>query len=279
MIKSINLVETGHSVTEDNTFIEMIGKRGASQQFSDIDNSYIMFVIRGALKIIDRNGVITTTMPDHMYAFSITDAPYYAEAIDDYHCLVLLSSSLRHHLNADNVKKVLGSNVNRTGLGVLKYGDVMRMFVENLIMLKNHGVLAGDITVIKKVEFLHYLRQLYSIDELVEFAHGIITTYSQFKIDVFRAYRNSITVQDLANALFMTTKTLSRRFKDEFKATPQDWIIEQKLYNLNHLIVNRGYTISQIIEEFDFSSESAFKQFCKRHNRDYLVDMASLAVI
>lgn len=92
MIKSINLVETGHSVTEDNPFIEMIGKRGASQQFSDIDNSYIMFVIRGALKIIDRNGVITTTKPDHMYAFSITDAPYYAEAIDDYHCLVLLSS-------------------------------------------------------------------------------------------------------------------------------------------------------------------------------------------
>lgn len=106
-----------------------------------------------------------------------------------------------------------------------------------------------------------------------------MTTYSQFKIDVFRAYRNSITVQDLANALFMTTKTLSRRFKDEFKTTPQDWIIEQKLYNINHLIVNRGYTISQIIEEFDFSSESAFKQFCKRHNRDYLVDLASLAVI
>ena len=279
MIRSINLAKTGHAITEDNPFVEMIGNKGVSQQFSDIDNSYIMFMIAGALKITDCNGFVTITKPSHMYAFSITDAPYHVEALEDYRGVALLSNSLRHHLNADNVKKVLNANIRRTGLGVLKYGDVMKMFVENLIMLKNHGDLAGDITVIKKVEFLHYLRQLYSIDELVEFAHGIITTYSQFKIDVFKAYRNSITVQDLADALFMTTKTLLRRFRDEFKTTPQDWIIEQKLYNLNHLIVNRGFTVPQIIEEFNFSSESAFKQFCKRHNRDYLVEMASIAVI
>lgn len=276
MIRSVNFEIKGQQLTNDAPFGELIGAKGSTQQFDDVTNNYLAFMIRGSLRVTDCRGNVTVMKADHMYAFSIVAAPYSAEALEDYQCLVLLSSSLRHLINAENAKRVLESKYSIYGVSELPYNDVMKLFVENLLLLKNNNNLVGDLNAIKKVELMHYMRLLYSREELAKFAYGLFATYSDFKMGVFRAYNNGISVQDLADRLFMSTKTLTRRFRDEFQTTPLEWIMEQKLYNLDHLIMNKGYNASQILEEFHFSSYSALRQFCKRNEVEHLLEIMSM---
>lgn len=272
MIVSENLKPTGAEMTIEDPFRVLVGKKGASNQFEDVDNNYILFMVSGSLKVVDQSGTIYITKADHMYAFSIVSAPYHAEALEDYYCVVLMVKSLRHHLNADNVKKIMTSSYPVHGVSELAYNNVIKMFIENLILLKETTSLNSNIYNIKNIELLHYFRILYSFDELARFTYGMFVTYSRFKKGVFEAYNNATSVQEMADKLFMTTKTFTRHFKEEFNTTPSDWIVDQKIYNLNHLISSKACSMSQVLEEFGFSSLSVFKQFCKRYNVEHFVD-------
>lgn len=272
MIRSINLKPVGRPITEENPFGELLGKKGATQQFEDVDNNYIAFMIAGILRVTDCRGNIILMKANHMYAFSTISSPYHAEALDDCHCLVLLSSSLRSHINAENVRKVLSSKNEIYGVAELPYNDVIKQFIDNLLLINELNSANSDIYTIKKIEFIHYLRRLYTIDEISKFVYGILSTYSEFKMGVLSVYNNTTNVQEMADKLFMTTKTFTRRFRDEFNTTPHEWIVDQKIYNLAQAIEYKRYPLSQILEEFSFSSYSAFKQFCKRYDVEHIID-------
>lgn len=273
LLRTLNAETSGHAIDINNPFAEIAGKKGEIHQFEDTENNFISFMISGSIKVTDCRGNVTIMKADHMYAFNYLSAPYRAEPLDNFHALVLLTHSLSNHVNAANIKKMLTIEHAPTGVRELPYNEVMKQYIHNLLLLKGIGHISNDLYTIKKIEFVHYMRRLYSTEELSAFLSGILSTYGKFRFNVYQNYNNAISVEQLAESLHMTTKTLCRTFRKEFNKTPQEWLLDQKAYNLNHAIMNRGLQLPQILEEFDFPTNSALKQFCKRNALDHLLPM------
>ena len=274
MIKDFDIkidVDTSKAI---NPFFEIKNEKGTKNVYKDVQNNYLVFVISGSLRVAGKDNTNIELKPNHMYAFCKLCAPYHTEALEDFHCLVLVADSLANHVNAKNLVKILSSNRQECkGIPELRYNIVFESFVSSITLLSGcKENLSSDLYNIKKVEYLHYMRQLYSKEQLAAFMYGIVSTYSVFKRKVYENYDNSVGVEQLADRLFMTPKTFTRHFKQEFDVTPLDWIIEQRIYNLNHCIINRAMPLSNILEDFDFSSYSVLKQFCKRHKIEHLLD-------
>ena len=82
-----------------------------------------------------------------------------------------------------------------------------------------------------------------------------------------------MTVMELAEQCFMTTKTFSRHFKTEFGTTPHKWLIQQKITSLNNSVIYKGVDINNILKEFGFSSVPELNKFCERYNLKSVLSM------
>ena len=257
-----------------NPFFEVRGVKGERKDYSDIDSNYVVFMISGSVKITGANNESAVMESKHMYALCKLCAPYQTEALEDFHCLVLMADSLANHVSAKNLMDILSRDEKICkGLPGLRYNIVFDSFINSIILLEGCSQsLPVDLYNVKKVEYLHYMRQLYSKDELAKFLYGIVSTYSDFKMKVYENYDNSVTVDRLAERMFMTTRTFTRHFNKEFDTNPLDWLIQQRVYNLNYSIVNKAMPLSQILEEFNFNTYSLLKQFCKRNGIEHLLN-------
>lgn len=250
-------------------------QKGDILNYETIKHNYIVFVVSGDAKVKGRKNTDFLPMKSsNMYALSKLCSPYQFKALEDYKCVILQADSLANHVNATHLVEILQSDLEEcNGVPSLQYDVVIESFVQNISMLTAcTESMSSDIFNIKKVEFLHYMRKLYSEPELAQFMYGILSTYSDFKMGVYSNFTNSSNVEQLAESVFMTVKTFTRRFKQEFSMTPHDWIVEQRLYNLNNAIVNKGVPLEQLLMDFDFPSASAFRQFCKRYEVEHLVE-------
>ena len=83
---------------------------------------------------------------------------------------------------------------------------------------------------------------------------------------VYSKYTNSISVQEFAEKLFMTPKTFTKYFKDEFNTTPYKWMLKKRIKNLKNDIYYKGHSIHNLLDEYGFSSETELKKFRKRYD-------------
>ena len=275
MIINFEHESTVLNISDDIPFAEFKCKKGAILNYETIKHNYIVFVVSGEAKVKGRKNTDFLPMKSsNMYALSKLCSPYQFKALEDYKCVILQADSLANHVNATHLVEILQSDLEEcNGVPSLQYDVVIESFVQNVLMLITcRESMTTDIFNIKKVEFLHYMRKLYSEPELTQFMYGILSTYSDFKMGVYSNFTNSSNVEQLAESVFMTVKTFTRRFKQEFNMTPLEWIVEQRLYNLNNAIVNKGMPLSSLLEEFGFASNSALRQFCKRYGADHLLE-------
>lgn len=256
-------------------FVEVTLEKGAVLEFNDVNYNYIILVVKGSVQVTANRGISATMKPDHMYAFCKLCSPFQFSVLEDFQCVVLLADSLSNHVSATSLMGILSCELKECqGIPELPFNIVMHAFVQNILLVNDCGEsMPADYYNIKKVEYLHYMRQLYNKQELAKFMYGILSTYSDFKMEVYANYNNAVNVEQLADSMFMTTKTFTRNFKKEFSLTPHDWILEQRLYHLNHAIVNLGTPMTQLLEEYGFASLTAFKQFCKRHDAEHLLQL------
>lgn len=262
------------SLDEKSTFAQFSLPKGATAEYENIKFNYVIFVVSGSGTISSCNGNKIAMNKNSMYALSKLCVPYNVEVHEDMKCVVLVADALANHVNAKHLIEILESGRRECdGVPSLPYGVVLEAFVNNIMMLnKCTESMSSELYNVKKVEYLHYMRQMYDEDDLAQFMFGILSTYSVFKMGVYSNFSNSINVEMLAESVYMTVKTFTRRFKQEFNMTPHDWILEQKLYNINNYIINRGMPVSALMEEFGFASMSALRQFCKRYDIEHLLD-------
>lgn len=274
MIVQFENKPTAFSLDEKSPFGFVLLPKGGSAEYERIKFNYVIFVVSGSGTIRSHNNKNISLSENRMYALSKLCAPYSMEVHEDMMCVVLVADALANHVNAKHLMEILESGRRECdGVPSLPYGVVLQSFVQNIMMLnKCTESMASELYNVKKVEYLHYMRQMYDEDELAQFMYGILSTYSTFKMGVYSNFSNSINVEMLAESLYMTVKTFTRRFKQEFNMTPHDWILEQKLYNINNSIINKGMPVSSLMEEFGFASVSALRQFCKRYDIEHLLD-------
>lgn len=269
-----NFISFIDSATHKKPFHIFEAKKGAKYHLNHEQENYIFFVISGSMLLKNRKGNDILMQSDYMYALCKLCAPYQVEIIEDLQIVVLLADSLANHINIPNLSKILSfDHTECTEVPHLKYNQVFKSYLHHILLLENCCDIGSNVHELKKMEYLHYMRKLYSKEELAKFTYGIVSTYSDFKMSVYKNYNNATNVEKLAESLFMTTKTFTRRFKQEFNSTPHKWILEQKIYHLNHFITNEGVLVPEILKEFDFPSVGALKQFCKRNEIEHLLEI------
>lgn len=254
-------------------FAKLVGGIGEEYQVDSTECNYIIFMISGEVEVINNKNARTTMGPDYMYTLCKLCAPFSLTALSDFNCLVFNADTLTNHVNAKILTESLAAKFTMCeGLPELPYNDVFKSFIQNILLVNDCSELIPESFYdIKKAEFLHYMTSMYSYEQIVSFAYGVVSTYSDFKREVYAQYTNSINVEELAESMHMTTKTFTRNFKREFNMTPYDWILEQRLFNINHYILNKGMPLPKLMDEFDFSSASAMRQFLRRHDFAHLL--------
>ncbi len=76
-----------------------------------------------------------------------------------------------------------------------------------------------------------------------------------------------ITLQELSHSVNASVRTIQRHFKEQLNASPIDYITEQKLKEACNLLENSSYTVVEIANMLNYSSQSHFTKAFKTHYR------------
>ena len=114
-------------------------------------------------------------------------------------------------------------------------------------------------------EIFYMFRAFYTKQELASFFSEALNKDSNFAEKVHANYMKFNNVADFAKLLNYTSSGFEKRFFRTFGTSVYQWMIEQKSKRIFHEINTGNKKIKQISEEFNFSSPSAFNDFCKKH--------------
>jgi len=73
-----------------------------------------------------------------------------------------------------------------------------------------------------------------------------------------------LTLADIATRAGMSTRTLSRRFRDQTGTTPLQWLHRERVRQAQYLLENTRYPVDRIASEVGFGSPTAFRERFKR---------------
>lgn len=255
------------NIEEDTTFTLHKVKAGTHLDlFLDKEN-LIIFVLKGKIKISGVGSKDVTLTSLKMYNTSKNLKPSSCIALESTIFIKLKTDALLPFTDIQYLRDIrkLREFESKELIG-LPINLLLKTFLVGIIFLKRNDFSSRVVYDLKKQELLMILRKNFERPILAQFFMAAITAESEFKILVISHYTNSINVKNLAEKCFMTTKTFTNHFQDEFQTTPHKWLTETKINNLTNDILNKSYPIALILSEYGFASKSDLRKFCVRNN-------------
>ena len=148
---------------------------------------------------------------------------------------------------------------------VLRINKPLRKFLSTIIFYINEGIFCKHFHEIKQKELFYILRYFYTKKEVAGLFAPIISKNIDFKNKVLANYSNANSVKELAQICNYSLSSFNRIFKKNFKENPYLWLQNQKVKFIAGRLSDKNIPLSQIIDEFRFSSPSHFTIFCKKH--------------
>ena len=149
------------------------------------------------------------------------------------------------------------------GLFPLEMNTPLRHFIQSLVHTLDEGLkcktyFRNGISVL-----LTMLHTYYSPAQLCRFFYSILTTDTLFSEQVRKHYVKCRTANDLATALEMTPKQLSRRFMSVFGRSPYEWMQQEKARLIHADISMSNKPFKEIAQKHGFSDQANFSRFCQ----------------
>lgn len=69
-----------------------------------------------------------------------------------------------------------------------------------------------------------------------------------------------LSLADLARQARLSTRTLSRRFREQTGTTPLQWIMRERLRRAQHLLETTGHAVDRVAAQVGFGSPAAFRE-------------------
>jgi len=138
----------------------------------------------------------------------------------------------------------------------------IRLFTDSIIVCNNiiNNPALHDL---KLEEWFILMLHLYSKVEIATFFHPLIRQNDTFEMLIREKAKKITTVGELADACFMSPKTLTRKFKKIFNTTPKQWLLQQKKEQvLSEFILTQNR--KELPEKLGFSSYSHLNYYCIR---------------
>lgn len=147
-------------------------------------------------------------------------------------------------------------------LKVLKFNKPLEVYIDMLEMYLRAGVNCVHMHELKKTELFLLLRMFYTKKDVYELFYPILGSDVDFKSKVLLQYQIGYNTKIMANQMAMSTIHFSRKFREEFGETFYRWTLAQKALAIRRKLSSPSITISDVINEFKFSSPSHFHKFC-----------------
>ena len=147
----------------------------------------------------------------------------------------------------------------------LKINIPLKKFLLSMIFYMNEGAYCKHFHEIKQKELFYLLRYFYTKREIAGLFAPIISNNLDFKNKVLANYLRANSVKELAQMCNYSLSSFNRFFKKNFRENPYFWLQNQKVKYIIGRLSDKNIPLSQIIDEFHFSSPSHFTFFCKKH--------------
>ncbi|GHT28265.1 transcription regulator [Bacteroidia bacterium] len=159
----------------------------------------------------------------------------------------------------------LASLVGENHQPTLKVKPPLKKFLSSLIFYMDEGVFCKHFHEIKQKELFFILRYFYTKAEIAGLFAPIISDDLNFNNMVLSNYQRANSVKELARICNYSLSSFNRFFKKNFEENPSVWLQNQKLKYITGKLSDKNIPMSQIIDEFKFSSPAHFTTFCKKH--------------
>lgn len=239
--------------------------KGASHVFNKYQGGFIIFVIKGSIKVIvnglDKHIVNSKEMfmlqDDCSYTINcvrrqaeIIACPFCGETLLSEQALIdeLLSLYNDKH---DKFNKLPFKG------GIMSYLVLLQNYISNEI----NSYYFFDL---KRKEFFFILFVYYSKEELAQFLHAYISKNVIFKEFVMANYNKVKDIKELASLANYSTSGFIKKFQRCFNDSPYRWMQKQRAQQILIEIKQGIKPLQEISIEYKFSSYQHFSNFCKK---------------
>ena len=126
----------------------------------------------------------------------------------------------------------------------------------------------NDLWKLKHKELIWGFTRYYEAEELQSFFHPMTDEQVPFRNLVMTHYRKANNTEELAELCGYGVHTFRRIFKNEFGTPVYRWLIQKRAENIRYRLSMSYIPLSDIIDEFNFSSAQHFNSFCKQYLGD-----------
>ncbi len=156
------------------------------------------------------------------------------------------------------------SKRNKVSITTLSMKPVVVNWLQVLVDCISEGITSLPYYEYKIRELFFFFREFYSRVETDEFLKLFHCTAFGFRAFIFRHHWDCQSVEELAALSGLSLSTFKRTFKEEFHASPLQWINEQKARYLMRDLEETDLSLSELAERYKFSSVSYLCAFCKK---------------
>lgn len=123
----------------------------------------------------------------------------------------------------------------------------------------------GHFHALLEQELFFLLRGFYLKEELALLFCPIIATELSFKDFVINNYHRVNNVNDLVSLSNMGKSSFYSKFKEVFGISAKQWLLKQQDVRIINKVMASEFTVTELMEEFNFESQAHFTHYCKQH--------------
>ncbi|MCI6161564.1 MAG: helix-turn-helix domain-containing protein [Prevotellaceae bacterium] len=141
---------------------------------------------------------------------------------------------------------------------ICQFAELMETYVRD-------QMLCCDIHAMKQRELEALLQAYYETDELVEFLMPLTLSNASFFEKVTALSEDFLTIDQMAERLYMSRSTFIRNFNTVFGKSYNRWTIKKKANVLYRGLKYTDEPLEHMADRLKFSSQQSMNAFCKTH--------------
>lgn len=146
--------------------------------------------------------------------------------------------------------------------------ESLQILISGIISYLTDETHDNDLWKLKHKELIWGFTRYYEPEELQSFFHPMTDEQVPFRNLVLTHYRKANNTEELAELCGYGVHTFRRIFKNEFGTPVYRWLIQKRAEHIKYRLSMSYIPLSDIIDEFNFSSAQHFNSFCKQYLGD-----------
>lgn len=250
-------------------FSKYILKSGNTFDLHAIGNYSFIFVLAGRLQLFYTENMVLEE--NNMYSLGY-DVTAILRSLSDSFFILLTFDELQIFCDESEMNE-LKRFLPEDGLSTysLQMNEPIRELFKSICFYLDNRSLSQDLHILKEVEWFLMMREVYTKEQNAMFFYPLMV-HNSFETMIRRKAKGVNTVNELAEACYMSTKTLTRKFKNRFNTTPKQWLLQQKK-QIVRLEIGQAVNLKDLPDKLGFSSYAHLNSYCVKYLRKSLKEL------